>query len=224
MGGVSAARPRSRRCEARADRALMYNSAMTMMARSMRRALRALPAAALVVALLAAALLAAGPAAATPGETLIVKRDGAAMRAEPDRDAELVARLRQGDRVMEFERRGAWVRAMLFGAVGKEGWIHGGLLAPEPPPPAAEPPPPAPAPEQGGAAEPGTRIVVIEGRDILFLPKRFRRHGFKGHDGKKKHGGSDDAPPPRSRSFTAFPRAGETATSGALVPGISLHR
>ena len=109
---------------------------------------------------------------ATPGQILYVKSEIANVRKAPSRKARIVKRLRQGHKVIEFERRRRWVRVGMFDTSGRVGWVHGALLGPELPGGRPAPPPPAPARQAKGAAEekqkgPALHTFVI---DVSGLP------------------------------------------------------
>ncbi len=82
-----------------------------------------------------------GGVIAAPGQIHVVKSAGAALRAAPSTKAEVIGRLVGGDRVMEFEIRGGWLRVQQMGRVAPEGWVPGALVAPEPRLPVVEAPP-----------------------------------------------------------------------------------
>ncbi len=73
--------------------------------------------------------LGAGIAPATPGDILLVEAGEAFLRAAPEATARVILRLRAGHRLIEFERRGAWIRVGVFDAVGKVGWVRQDLVA-----------------------------------------------------------------------------------------------
>jgi hypothetical protein len=77
----------------------------------------------LAIAALAVFLTTSMHAWATPGEILIVTGADVALRATPGPESKIIERLDKNDRIMEFERRDGWVRGMLFGAIGREGWV-----------------------------------------------------------------------------------------------------
>ena len=93
---------------------------------SEKQVARAWRAAAVVLVLTA---LGAGAALATPGDILFVEAEAAPLRAAPEATAPVILRLEAGRRLIEFERRGAWVRVGVFGAVGKAGWVRQNLAA-----------------------------------------------------------------------------------------------
>jgi hypothetical protein len=152
---------------------------------------------------LLAMLCAAPRALATPGDVFYVEAGGAELRAAPEAAAPVVLRLDPGRKLIEFERRGVWLRVGIFGAVGREAWIHGSRVAPRPPdrrapsppalargPGAAVPTVPAPRGERGGegggAARfrlqvSGTPAMKFAGEcDLVGADGRSRRRTFAG--------------------------------------------
>ncbi len=120
-------------------------------------------------------LCAAPRALATPGDVLYVEAGGAELRAAPEAAAPVVLRLDPGRKLIEFERRGVWLRVGIFGAVGREAWIHGSRAAPRPPDQRA-PSPPAPARGPGAAAPtvpaPRAKGEAPRGSDSRFRARR----------------------------------------------------
>ncbi len=84
----------------------------------------------IIVGIVAGILSGLPPVHASPGDILYVQREPAELRRAPDPETPLILRLERGSRVMEFERRGAWVRVAPFGAVGVEGWVRIDLVVP----------------------------------------------------------------------------------------------
>ncbi len=142
---------------------------------------------------------AAPRALATPGDVLYVAAGGAELRAAPEAAAPVVLRLDPGRKLIEFERRGVWLRVGIFGAVGREAWIHGSRVAPRPAdrrapsppalargPGAAAPTVPAARGEGGGAARfrlqvSGTPAMAFAGAcDLVGADGRSRRRTFAG--------------------------------------------
>ena len=80
---------------------------------------------------------------ATPGQIVYVQSKGAEVRAEPNRKAQVIAQLRRGHKVIEFERRSGWVRIGMFDTSGRDGWVHGPLLGLEPRSTGGTKPPPS---------------------------------------------------------------------------------
>jgi hypothetical protein len=68
--------------------------------------------------------LGASAALATPGDILFIEAEEAYLRAAPEPAAPVILRLKAGRRLIEFERRGAWIQVGVFGAVGKIGWVR----------------------------------------------------------------------------------------------------
>ena len=75
----------------------------------------------------------APPAGSTPGDVLYVQAEAAELRTAPDPDAPALRRLAPGGKILEFERRGRWLRVAPFGAVGLEGWVLAALVGPRAP-------------------------------------------------------------------------------------------
>lgn len=118
---------------------------------------------------------------ATPGQILYVKSEIANVRKAPSLNARIVKRLRQGHKVIEFERRRRWVRVGMFDTSGRIGWIHGALLGPEPPGSRPAPPPPAPTrqakePAKEKQKDPAlhTFVVDVSGQPALKFEGRCR--------------------------------------------------
>jgi hypothetical protein len=100
---------------------------------AVRKPLERLRAVSLIVGLALGGILpGAGSAPATPGDTLYVREEGLALRAEPRADAASKGALRRGQKVLEFARDGDWIRVGVFGAVGLEGWLPTAALGPTP--------------------------------------------------------------------------------------------
>ena len=159
---------------------------------------------ALVVFLVLLAMPCAAPRAlATPGDVLYVEAGGAELRTAPEAAAPVVLRLDPGRKLIEFERRGVWIRVGIFGTIGREAWIHGSRVAPRPPgrrapsppalargPGAAAPTVPAPRGERGGEGRgaarfrlqvSGTPAMKFAGEcDLVGADGRPRRRAFAG--------------------------------------------
>ena len=69
-------------------------------------------------------LLAATAANATPGDTLYVQRQAANLYQTPTLDAPVIKQLGRGHKLKEFRRQGSWVKVIVYGEIGKEGWIR----------------------------------------------------------------------------------------------------
>lgn len=73
-----------------------------------------------------------GSALADTGDTLLVTGQGVNVRTQPSLEGRIVLRVDRNRKVIEIERTGDWVRVEIEGRGGREGWIHGSLLAPVP--------------------------------------------------------------------------------------------
>ena len=69
-------------------------------------------------------LLAATAANATPGDTLYVQNQAANLYQTPTRDAPIVKQLGRGHKLKEFRRQGMWVKVIVYGEIGMEGWVR----------------------------------------------------------------------------------------------------
>ena len=78
-------------------------------------------------------LIFAGTAIAGSGEQHFVQSDGTQLYETPTADSAVSMTLGRGTRVLEYRRKGAWVKIAVLGAVGKEGWIELSHLGPEHP-------------------------------------------------------------------------------------------
>lgn len=109
---------------------------------------------------------------ASPGEEFTVRESGIALRAQPSKTAESLLTLTPADRLVEFERRGGWVRVGVFRQVGGFGWVQADDLVPLPRP--APPPQPTPQPTPRAAAPPfllkidGTPAILYRGSCTLL--------------------------------------------------------
>jgi hypothetical protein len=132
----------------------------------------------LSVALILVFLLAeVRPLHASPGAEFTVSGSGVALRAQPRETANALLTLTPEHLLVEFERRGDWVRVGVYREVGAFGWVPADQLVPapraaapatttpEPPPPNAEPPVPPLLMEITG-----TPAVDIKGTCTLLGP------------------------------------------------------
>jgi len=97
-------------------------------------------------ALLATGSLAGKAALAAAGDTLVVTGDAVNLRFGPSTNTRIRQRVARDQQVMELQREGEWVRVEIVDSDGREGWIHGSLLAPPGAEPLAAAPPAAAAP------------------------------------------------------------------------------
>ncbi len=142
-----------------------------------------------------------GGVIAAPGQIHVVKSAGAALRDAPSTKAKVIGRLVGGDRVMEFEIRGGWLRVQQMGRVAPEGWVPGALVAPEPRLPVVE----APRPESEDPTRPPVSWRAADDYYVVFhkvrrrslrrhkrrirrakmvRPRQGRHHAFRVHGGR----------------------------------------
>ncbi len=136
------------------------------------------------------------PAFATPGDVLVVDIEQADLRTAPDPTAPALLRAPRGLRLIEFERRGGWVRVRVFGRLGKDAWIHEslvsrkplsgqGLVLPRIPTPAESEPPVEEDPATGRRSF----LLVISGSPALKFRGRCRVLDHQGRDERVDFGG-----------------------------------
>lgn len=63
-------------------------------------------------------------ARAANGQNLETREDRVALRSEPRRDAPIVIYLERGRRLKELRRSGAWVKGLVYGTLGTDGWVR----------------------------------------------------------------------------------------------------
>ncbi|MCZ6449091.1 MAG: SH3 domain-containing protein [Alphaproteobacteria bacterium] len=123
---------------------------------------------------------ATGGVFAAPGQIHVVKSAGAALRAAPSTKAEVIGRLVGGDRVMEFEIRGGWLRVQQMGRVAPEGWVSAVLVEPEPRLPVVKAPP---QPEYA----PRRPVRWRYADDYYVVYPRFHRRHLRRHKKRIHH-------------------------------------
>ncbi len=69
-------------------------------------------------------LLLATDIQASPGDTLYTQGGSVKVYQAPNTDAPIVAQLDRGQKLKEFRRQGYWVKVIIYGEVGKEGWVR----------------------------------------------------------------------------------------------------
>lgn len=67
-------------------------------------------------------------ARASPGDTLYVQSKSVNVYEVPSANAPVVMQVVQGQKLKEFRRQGEWVKVIIYGEVGKEGWIEGSFV------------------------------------------------------------------------------------------------
>ena len=71
------------------------------------------------------------PSGAGPGQRFDVQKNFTKVYSSPSTRSSVVMRLNKGDRVVEWRRKGSWVKISLLGRVGRDGWIKLSRLRPE---------------------------------------------------------------------------------------------
>ena len=79
--------------------------------------------ASLLSLLFALTLLSATRVDASPGATLYIQHDGVSVHQAPNADAPVVLHLDRGRKLKELRRQGSWVKGIIYGEIGKEGWV-----------------------------------------------------------------------------------------------------
>ncbi len=70
-------------------------------------------------------------ARASPGDTLYVQSKSVNVYEAPSANAPVVMQVIRGQKLKEFRRQGEWVKVIIYGEVGKEGWIEGSFVGPK---------------------------------------------------------------------------------------------
>ena len=78
-------------------------------------------------------LLLATDIQASPGDTLYTQGGSVKVYQAPSADAPIVAQLDRGQKLKEFRRQGYWVKVIIYGEVGKEGWVRSSDVSREDP-------------------------------------------------------------------------------------------
>ena len=79
--------------------------------------------ASLLSLLFALTLLSATRVDGSPGATLYIQHDGVSVHQAPNADAPVVLHLDRGRKLKELRRQGSWVKGIIYGEIGKEGWV-----------------------------------------------------------------------------------------------------
>ncbi len=58
-----------------------------------------------------------------PGDTLYVRDDAVSLHEAPSVDAPVVMRLDRGRKLKELRRQDAWVKVIVYGELGRDGWV-----------------------------------------------------------------------------------------------------
>ena len=127
-------------------------------------------------------LLLAPAARASPGDTLYVQSNIANLHDAPRADAPVVGHLNRGHKLKEFRREGLWVKVIIYGEIGKDGWVQSSDVGPQDPD-AESTEALVPEPEEADVATrktepsatragPDPFILVVGGRGVM--PGNFR--------------------------------------------------
>jgi len=106
------------------------------------------------------------------GSTLKVREDRVAVYAAPNSEAPVIMYLNRGRKLKELRRSGIWVKGIIYGEIGKEGWVRKSQIIvvgsdretadkPEPPPGSRTHP---------SQAKPRVRFVLV----VKGASQRFR--------------------------------------------------
>ncbi len=68
---------------------------------------------------------------ATPGDILTAREDGVDVYDAPSFAAEILLTVEEGRKFKELKREGVWVKVIIYGEIGKDGWVHRSSIAPE---------------------------------------------------------------------------------------------
>ncbi len=81
---------------------------------------------------LAAFLISTSVAAnATPGDILVTREDEVDVYDAPSSAAQVLITIDEGRKLKELRREGVWVKVIIYGEIGKDGWVHSSSVAPE---------------------------------------------------------------------------------------------
>ena len=82
--------------------------------------------------ILAAFVLAISSAAnGTPGDILVAGEGGADVYDAPSSAAQVLMTVNEGRKLKELKREGLWIKVIIYGEIGKDGWVHSSGVAPE---------------------------------------------------------------------------------------------
>ncbi len=77
-------------------------------------------------------LTATAAANAASGDTLYIQSDNVNVYEAPSVDAPMLMQLDQGQKLKEFRRQGGWVKVIIYGEIGKDGWVEQSHLGSKP--------------------------------------------------------------------------------------------
>ncbi len=81
--------------------------------------------------LAACALSISSAARATPGDILIASEDGVDVYDAPGSAARVLLTVDEGRKFLKLRREGVWINVIIYGEMGKDGWVQDSSVAPE---------------------------------------------------------------------------------------------
>ncbi len=67
----------------------------------------------------------------TPGDILVTREDGVDVYDAPSSAAQVLITIDEGRKLKELRREGVWVKVIIYGELGKDGWVHSSGVTPE---------------------------------------------------------------------------------------------
>lgn len=67
----------------------------------------------------------------TPGDILVTREDRVDVYDAPSSAAQVLITVDDGRKLKELRREGVWVKVIIYGEIGKDGWVHSSSVAPE---------------------------------------------------------------------------------------------
>ena len=77
------------------------------------------------------ALVFSSAANATPGDIHIARENGVEVYDTPSYAAQVLITLDEGRKLKELKREGPWIKVIVYGELGKDGWVYSSSVAPE---------------------------------------------------------------------------------------------
>lgn len=68
---------------------------------------------------------------ATPGDILVTREDGVDVYDAPSSAAQVLITVDEGRRLKELKHEGLWVKVIIYGEIGRDGWVRSSSVAPE---------------------------------------------------------------------------------------------
>ena len=67
----------------------------------------------------------------TPGDILTAREDTVKVYVAPSSAAQILITVDEGRKFKELKHEGVWVKVIIYGEIGKDGWVHSSSVAPE---------------------------------------------------------------------------------------------